>query len=138
MNAARGPKFDPRYLNNLFEQDRRSIKLRLYPMLGLKRSRSASITIAGIELMIGSGMVSSDLASLASKAKRPPKSGMMFSLHDPRRPSKRFVALIPQIAPLPCVVVNRNGVSDAMKFLKNKNISEMYRDVSASSSDQEG
>ncbi len=127
-----------KYLNNLIEQDRRSIKLRLYPMLGLKRFRSASITIAGIELIIGSGKVSSDSASLASKAKRPPKSGMLFSLHDPRRPSKRFVALIPQIAPLPCVVGNRNGVSDTMKFLKNKNISEMCRDVSASSSDQEG
>ena len=40
-----------KYLNNLIEQDHRSIKLRLGPMLGLKRFRSASITIAGIELM---------------------------------------------------------------------------------------
>jgi transposase-like protein len=40
-----------KYLNNLIEQDHRSIKLRLNPMLGLKRFRSASITIAGIELM---------------------------------------------------------------------------------------
>jgi len=39
-----------KYLNNLIEQDHRSIKLRLGPMLGLKRFRSASITIAGIEL----------------------------------------------------------------------------------------
>jgi len=37
--------------NNLIEQDHRSIKLRLGPMLGLKRFQSASITIAGIELM---------------------------------------------------------------------------------------
>src|SRR5271165_7255525 len=37
--------------NNLIEQDHRSIKLRLAPMLGLKLFRSASITIAGIELM---------------------------------------------------------------------------------------
>jgi transposase-like protein len=37
--------------NNLIEQDYRSIKLRLGPMPGLKRFRSASITIAGIELM---------------------------------------------------------------------------------------
>ncbi len=37
--------------NNLVEQDHRSIKLRLGPMLGLKRFRCASITIAGIELM---------------------------------------------------------------------------------------
>lgn len=40
-----------KYLNNLIEQDHRSIKLRLRPMLGLKRFRCASITIAGIELM---------------------------------------------------------------------------------------
>jgi transposase-like protein len=40
-----------KYLNNLIEQDHRSIKHRLGPMLGLKRFRSASITIAGIELM---------------------------------------------------------------------------------------
>jgi transposase-like protein len=39
-----------KYLNNLIEQDHRSIKLRLGPMLGLKRFRCASITIAGIEL----------------------------------------------------------------------------------------
>jgi transposase-like protein len=40
-----------KYLNNLIEQDHRSIKLRLGPMLGLKRFQRASITIAGIELM---------------------------------------------------------------------------------------
>ena len=40
-----------KYLNNLIEQDHRSIKLRLGPMLGLKRFRSASTTIAGIELI---------------------------------------------------------------------------------------
>ncbi len=34
-----------------FQRDHRSIKLRLGPMLGLKRFRCASITIAGIELM---------------------------------------------------------------------------------------
>jgi len=37
--------------NNLIEQDHRSIKLRLGPMLGSKRFRCASITIAGIALM---------------------------------------------------------------------------------------
>ena len=40
-----------KYLNNLIEQDHRSTKFRLGPMLGMKRFRSASITIAGIELM---------------------------------------------------------------------------------------
>ena len=37
--------------NNLIVQDHRSIKLRLGPMLGLKRFQRASITIAGIELI---------------------------------------------------------------------------------------
>ena len=37
--------------NNLIEKDNRSIKLHLHPMLGFKRFRYASITIAGIELM---------------------------------------------------------------------------------------
>ena len=40
-----------KYLNNLIEQDHRSIKLRLGPMLGLKQFRRAATTIAGIELM---------------------------------------------------------------------------------------
>ena len=39
------------YLNDPIEQDHRSIKLCLGPMLGLKRFRCTSITIAGIELM---------------------------------------------------------------------------------------
>ena len=40
-----------KYLNNLIEQDHRSIMLRLGPMLGLKRFQTTSITITGIELM---------------------------------------------------------------------------------------
>ena len=40
-----------KYLDNPIEQDHRSIKLRLGPTLGLKRFRTAAITIAGIELM---------------------------------------------------------------------------------------
>jgi transposase-like protein len=40
-----------KYLNNLIEQDHRPIKLRLGPMLGLKRFRNAATTIAGVELM---------------------------------------------------------------------------------------
>jgi hypothetical protein len=39
------------YVNNLIEQDHRSIKLRLGPMLGLNHFRRAAATIAGIELM---------------------------------------------------------------------------------------
>ena len=40
-----------KYLNNLIEQDHRSVKLRLGPMLDLKHFRQAATTIAGIELM---------------------------------------------------------------------------------------
>ena len=40
-----------KYLNTLIEQDHRSIKLRLDPMLGLKSFRRETIAIAGIELM---------------------------------------------------------------------------------------
>jgi transposase-like protein len=39
-----------KYLNSLIEQDHRGVKLRLGPMLGLQRFRTAAITIAGIEL----------------------------------------------------------------------------------------
>jgi len=40
-----------KHLNNLIEQDHRSIKQRIDPMLGFKRFETAAITIAGIELM---------------------------------------------------------------------------------------
>jgi transposase-like protein len=39
------------YLNNLIEQDHRGVKLRIGPMLGFKRFRTAAVTIAGIELL---------------------------------------------------------------------------------------
>lgn len=40
-----------KYLNNLIEQDHRSVKQRIAVMLGLKQFRNAATTIAGIELM---------------------------------------------------------------------------------------
>jgi transposase-like protein len=40
-----------KYLNNLIEQDHRSVKQRVAVMLGFKRFSNAAITIAGIELM---------------------------------------------------------------------------------------
>jgi transposase-like protein len=40
-----------KYLNNLIEQDHRGVKLRLGPMLGFKRFKTAAVTIAGIELL---------------------------------------------------------------------------------------
>jgi putative transposase len=48
-----------KYLNNIIEQDHRFIKKRTRPMLGFKRFRSASITIAGIECirMIQKGQI---------------------------------------------------------------------------------
>jgi transposase-like protein len=40
-----------KYLNNLIEQDHRGIKSRTRPMLGFKTFESASVTIAGVELL---------------------------------------------------------------------------------------
>ena len=40
-----------KYLNNLIEQDHRGVKLRIGPMLGFKRFKTAASTIAGIELL---------------------------------------------------------------------------------------
>src|SRR5580704_8963894 len=40
-----------KYLNNLIEQDHRGVKLRIGPMLGFKRFKTAAVTIAGIELL---------------------------------------------------------------------------------------
>jgi transposase, IS6 family len=42
-----------KHLNNLIEQDDRGVKLRIGPMLGFKRFRTAAVTIAGIELLRG-------------------------------------------------------------------------------------
>nr|WP_263359772.1 transposase [Acidicapsa ligni] len=39
-----------KYLNNLIEQDHRSIKSRTHPMLGFKSFSSAASTIAGVDL----------------------------------------------------------------------------------------
>jgi transposase-like protein len=40
-----------KYLNNVIEQDHRSVKQRVAVMLGFKQFRNAAIAIAGIELM---------------------------------------------------------------------------------------
>jgi transposase-like protein len=40
-----------KYLNNLIEQDHRSVKQRVAVMLGFKQFRNAAITIASIKLM---------------------------------------------------------------------------------------
>ena len=41
---------DCRYLNNIVEQDHRAIKRRCASMLGFKSSRTAAVTLSGIEL----------------------------------------------------------------------------------------
>jgi len=70
-----------KYLNNLIEQDYRSIKLRLGPMLGFKGFRNASITIAG-NSCTGSEKVRSNSDGFAPETSGHPKSGMQCSLHD--------------------------------------------------------
>ena len=40
-----------KYLNNIIEQDHRRVKQRIYPMLGFKSLRNATVTINGIELV---------------------------------------------------------------------------------------
>jgi len=40
-----------KYLNNPIEQDHRGVKLRVGPMLGFNRFRTAAMVIAGIELL---------------------------------------------------------------------------------------
>jgi transposase-like protein len=42
-----------KYLNNLVGQDHRSIKQRIYPMLGFESFGNVTVTISGIELAQG-------------------------------------------------------------------------------------
>jgi transposase-like protein len=62
-----------KYLNNLIEQDHRSVKLRLGPMLGLKHFRQAATTIAGIELMHRIRKGQFKLGRLGTKGNTAPK-----------------------------------------------------------------
>src|SRR6202042_1135763 len=64
-----------KYLNNRIEQNHRSIKLRLGPMLGLKRFRRAATTIAGIELMHRIRKGQFKLGKLRVKNKTAPEIG---------------------------------------------------------------
>ncbi len=65
-----------KYLNNVIEQDHRSIKSRTNVMLGFKRFRCAAITISGIELMhrVRKGSSTSALSNSRISLHRP--SGM--------------------------------------------------------------
>ena len=62
-----------KYLNNLIEQDHRSVKLQLGPMLGLKHFRQAATTIAGIELMHRIRKGQFKLGRLGAKGNTAPK-----------------------------------------------------------------
>jgi transposase-like protein len=64
-----------KYLNNLIEQDHRSVKLRLGPMLGLKHFRQAATTIAGIELVHRIRKGQFKLGRLGAKGNTAPKIG---------------------------------------------------------------
>jgi hypothetical protein len=72
-----------KYLNNLIEQDHRSVKLRFGPMLGLKHFRQAATTIAAIELMHRIRKSQFKLGRLGTEATRLPRFGTRFSLRDP-------------------------------------------------------
>ena len=61
-----------KYLNNLIEQDHRSVKLRIGPMLGFKWFRTAAITIAGIELLRRIHKGQFDLRGLRLKGRSTP------------------------------------------------------------------
>jgi len=59
-----------KYLNNMIEQDHRTIKKRIRPMLGFKSFASASATLEGIEVanMIRKGQMRSGLCPFAQFA----------------------------------------------------------------------
>ena len=61
-----------KYLNNQVEQDHRGVKLRIGPMLGFKRFKTAEITIAGIELMRKIHKGQFNLGELRIKDRRAP------------------------------------------------------------------
>jgi NADPH:quinone reductase-like Zn-dependent oxidoreductase len=77
--------------NNLIEQDHRSVKLRLGPMLGFKRFRNASTTIAGIELMNRRGRLRpSDVVLILGATGT---SGLIAALVAKRLGAKRVIAV---------------------------------------------
>ena len=86
-----------KYLNNLIEQDHRSIKLRLGPMLGFKRFRRAATTIAGIELMHRIRKGQFKLGKLRVKNQPRLRFGMQCLARDPRQAPERFLAPISSI-----------------------------------------
>ena len=68
-----------KYLNNLIEQDHRSVKQRVAVMLGFKPFRNAEITIAGIELMHRIRKGQFGLGDWVFTAELRPESGTRYS-----------------------------------------------------------
>ena len=79
-----------KYLNNLIEQDHRSVKSRTRPMLGFKIFESAAIAIAGVELLRRIHKDQFALNRLPSKVKLRPPSGMLCLSR--RSPKTRFTS----------------------------------------------
>jgi transposase-like protein len=69
-----------KYLNNLIEQDHRHIKSRTHVMLGFRRFRSASIALAGIELVHRIRKGQFNLAKFGLKDTTGPTCGMRSCL----------------------------------------------------------
>jgi hypothetical protein len=73
----------------LIEQDHRGAKLRVVPMLGFKRSRTAAITIVGVELLRGIHKGQFDLGGLHLKDRSTPaawSAALVLQLHFPAGP----------------------------------------------------
>jgi IS6 family transposase len=61
-----------KYLNNLIEQNRRGVKLRIGPMLGFKWFKTAAVALAGIELLLRIRKRQFNLSCLRLRDRRAP------------------------------------------------------------------
>lgn len=88
-------------LNNLIEQDHRNIRSRTNVMLGFKRFRTASVTLAGIELMhrIRKGQLT--LPDCTSKIVLRSWFGILFSRINKRSYQNRLPRSFSLFAPEP-------------------------------------
>jgi hypothetical protein len=109
-----------KYLNNLIEQDHRSIKLWLGPMLGFKRFRGAATTIAGIELM---HRIRKGQFKLRVKNKTRLRFGMQRLARDPRQAPERFLALISSI----CTTAVAMRLRSHLRWCRHAQLGATYR-----------
>jgi hypothetical protein len=98
-----------KYLNNLIEQDHRLIKLRLGPVLGLKRFGRAGIERTRSE------RVSSNSGSLASEAEQLPRFGMQRFPCDPPQAPARLAFQYLHRSPHDQCIVRKSGFPDGSK-----------------------